>query len=129
MAFLNALGRVSRRGQWLFQRVVRLALIDGRLDQSDNGLLAMGNASDIVLTVHERPPYRSRSHAVRCEPDPVFTASLRNDTLRISDPGFVQVMFPNGWASELEPGLYDLRINMMLDEQVAVIFDEPFELA
>ncbi|KQO90915.1 hypothetical protein ASF36_22055 [Methylobacterium sp. Leaf90] len=124
MAFLNALGRVSRRGQWRLRRSFRAADPTGRLDLSDDGLIDFSRASDLVLTVSPRPPVGGS----RCQAEPVLTVSMRAGTLFVLNPGFVEALFPDGWSAEIPPGLYDVRLMVTIGPETAEIFDEPVEL-
>ena len=131
MAFLNAMGRVSRRGQWRLRRVLRACFPDGRLDLSDDGLIDFSHASRIALTVTPRPPYRHRSHLDGCgldEPAPVLSASTDDGSLVVSNPGIVEAVFPDGWSRHVPPGIYDVRIAITIGPEAAVVFDEPAEL-
>jgi hypothetical protein len=130
MAFLNAMGRVSRQGQWRLRRTIRVSLPDGRLDLSEAGLVDVSHASLIVLTVTPRPPLRhwGCEHGGRCDPSPVLTASTADGTLRVANPGIVEALFPDGWGRRVPPGLYDVRIALTIGPETAVIFEEPVEL-
>lgn len=127
MAFLNTLGRVSRHGQRRFRHVFRASAVDGRLDLTDNGLIDLGNASAVTLTVSERASYPGWSRP-GCEPCVVASAALADGSLSVFNPGFVEAVFPAGWAANVAPGLYDLRITVTIGPETACILDEPVEI-
>lgn len=129
MAFLNALGSVSRHGQWRLRRVLRARLPDGRLDLSDAGLIDFSTASEVLLTVTPRPPLGPRC-AERCEhvPRPVLSASMSGGTLLVSNPGIIEALFPVGWATAVPRGFCDVRILMTVGPETACIFEQPVEL-
>lgn len=128
MAFLNALGAVSRLGQWRLRLVLRAGFADGRLDLSHGGLIDFSTAS-LLLTVTPRPPFGT-CRAIACghDPEPVLSASSANGTLLISSPGIVEALFPSGWSACVPPGLYDVRVFMTVGPETACIFDNPVEL-
>lgn len=127
MAFRNALGTVSRMGQWRFRRVLRASLPDGRLDLSDDGLIDFSACSEILLTVTPRPPFGGQRRGL--DPDPVLAASMTAGTLVVSNPGIVEALFPTGWSASVPPGLYDARVLVTVGPETAAIFDEPVEIA
>lgn len=132
MAFLNALGRVSRRGQWRLRRIMRAALPDGRLDLTDSGLIDFSSASLVRLTVTPRAPEVCHGslnwNGSRRELEPVLSASTADGTLFVSNPGILEAVFPDGWSACVPPGLYDVRILLTVGPETAVIFDEPVEI-
>lgn len=133
MAFLNSLGTVSRGGQWRFRRIFRSAYADGRLDQSDAGLIDFRRASLVVLTVTPRPPFdrgRCWDGAVDgCDgPAPVLTASTADRSLLIVSPGLVEALFPASVMSRVRPGLYDVRLVLTIGPETAEIMAEPVEI-
>lgn len=132
MAFLNALGRVSRRGQWRLRRIMRAALPDGRLDLTDSGLIDFSSASLIRLTVSARAPELCRGgpHWNGCwhGPEPVLSASTADGALFVSNPGILEAVFPDGWSACVPPGLYDVRVLLTVGSETAEIFDEPVEI-
>lgn len=125
MGFLIQAGRVSRRGQWRFRHTFRAADLTGRTDPTDDGLYGWGDVTAAVLTVTKRPPYPGWANG--CDPAPVLSASYPDGNFRLLDPGGVEVVFPNGWSASVPPGLYDLRIEVTIGPETAVIFDEPVE--
>lgn len=127
MSFLNAMGRVSRHGQWRLRRILRAQLPDGRLDLSADGLIDFSTCSDVVLTVTPRPPHCGGWSGLVSEP--VLRASLAAGTLVVSNPGIVEALFPSGWSACIPAGHYDVRIQVTVGPETAVIFDEPVELA
>lgn len=132
MAFLNALGRVSRRGQWRLRGIMRAALPDGRLDLADSGLIDFSAASLVRLTLTPRAPEACRGVlgcGDRRDPDPVLSASTADGTLLVSNPGIIEALFPDGWSRCVPPGLYDVRILLTVGSETAEIFDEPVEIA
>ncbi|BAQ43963.1 hypothetical protein [Methylobacterium aquaticum] len=122
MAFLNAMGAVSRHGQWRLQRVLRSILPDGRVDASDAGLIDFSAASEILLQVVPRQPRGNH------DPHPVLAASAVAGTLVVSNPGVVEALFPLGWSAHVPAGVYDVRIWMTVGPETALIFDNPVEL-
>lgn len=128
MAFLNALGAVSRHGQWRLRLVLRAGFHDGRLDLSDAGLIDFSTAS-LRLTVTPRPPLHGcRSTWCGHEPEPALSANSADGSLFVSNPGIVEALFPSGWSACIPPGLYDVRVLMTVGPETARIFDEPVEL-
>lgn len=135
MAFLNALGAVSRQGQWRLRRVIRQvdpAFPDGRLDLSDDGLVEFPDGAEVVLTVTPRRPARSfacdRFGTNACEPAPILRAARSDGSLFVSSPGWVEAVFPAGWSTGVRPGLYDVRILLTIEPETALLFDEPIEI-
>ena len=136
-SFMNTLGSVSRRGQWRFREILRGIRADGRIDLSDDGLIDFTSASDIVLTVTRRPPFRHQDCCGSASgwangdraPAPVLNASLSAGTLLASNPGIVQAVFPAGALLSFAPGIYDVRISITIGPETAEIFDEPIEFA
>lgn len=126
MAFLNTLGAVSRHGQWRLRQVLRSSLPDGRFDFSDAGLIDLSTASEVVLVVVPRGP--AAPCGPGCEPAPVLSATSRDGSLIVSNPGVVEALFPFGWSRRVPPGTYDVRIRMTVGPETAVIFDQPVEL-
>lgn len=124
MAFLNALGRVSRHGQWRFRHVFRVADPTGRLDLSDDGLIDFSQVSDLVLTLTPRRPLIGPC----CRAEPVLTASIRAGTLLVLSPGVLEALFPDGWSACVPSGLYDLRMSVTVGPETATILDEPVEI-
>lgn len=129
MAFLNTLGRVSRLGQWRFRHVFRVSDATGRIDQSDNGLFAFGEA-DVRLTLSPRPPLVARLCWDACAPADraVLAASRSAGSLGVYDPGHIEAVFPAGWSQHIPPGLYDLRIAVTVDAATAILLDQPIDL-
>lgn len=132
-AFLNTLGSVSRRGQWRFRQTLRAKRTDGRVDVSDDGLIDLDGASDLVLTVTPRAPLGRNGCSAKLgcgdAPVPVLTASLAADTLQVRSPGFVEALFPRGRLLAFLPGIYDVRLAITIGPETAEIFDEPIEFA
>ncbi len=136
-AYLNTLGSVSRRGQWRFREVLRVVRVDGRVDGSDNGLIDLASASELLLTVTRRHPIRHQAWCGAvfgsddgfCEPAPVLTASLSAGTLFVSNPGVVEAVFPAGSLRGFPPGIYDVRLTVTIGPETAEIYDEPVEFA
>ncbi len=94
MAFLNAMGAVSRHGQWRLRRVLRSSLPDGRLDLSDAGLFdlsaahrrgASGRAPAVAPALPDDVLWR--------RPFPVLVAAATAGTLVVSNPGIVEALF------------------------------------
>lgn len=137
-AFLNALGAVSRRGQWRFREILRTRRADGRVDLSDAGLIDFSYVSAAVLTVTPRAPARRWGWGLSaflsggCDgygPEPVFSASLAAGTLRLLNPGIVEAVFPAGSLLGFPSGLYDVRITVTVGPETAEVYDEPVEFA
>lgn len=135
MGFLNALGSVSRHGQWRFRRVFRASLPDGRLDMSDAGLIDFSAASLVRLTVVPRPPYRrvgwdgdfcGSEHWP--EARPILSASTADGTLLVRNPGIIEALFPDGWSRSVPPGLYDVRLLVTIGPETAEILNQPVEI-
>lgn len=128
MAFLNTLGRISRLGQWRFRHVFRVSDATGRIDQTDNGLFAFGT-SDVVLTLSPRPPIRRDRCGAECmDASTVLAAARSAGTLSVYDPGHIEAVFPNGWSRHIPPGLYDLRVAVLVGGDTSVILDQPVDL-
>lgn len=128
MAFLNAMGAVSRHGQWRLRRVLRATLPDGRLDLSDGGLIDFSAASEVALHVVPRLPHPGGWRSTCHGPQPVLTALASDGTLVLSNPGIVEALFPAGWSACIPPGIYDVRILMSVGPETAAVFDNPVEL-
>lgn len=134
MAFLNAMGSVSRRGRWRVRRELRAAAPDGRLDLSDAGLIDLSSASEIRLTVTPRSPLGLYRYGAACldgapfDPPPVLVASTADGSLLVANPGFVEAVFPDGWGRCISPGLYDVRITVTIGAETADVFDQPVEI-
>lgn len=135
MAFLNALGAVSRRGQWRLRRIFRASLPDGRFDLGDDGLIDFSAATQLRLTVAPRPPFhRPGWDAGSCcgegwrDPQPILSASTVDGTLTVSNPGIIEALFPDGWGRCVPPGLYDVRLFITIGPETVEIMSEPVEL-
>lgn len=122
---MNTLGAVSRLGQWRFRHVFRSADECGRLDFTDAGLTDFSACSKVLLTVTPRAP------RLGCwgEADPVMTASLAAGSLVVSNPGFVEAVFPVGSLLDVPPDLCDARVFITVGPETEQIFCEPVEFA
>lgn len=124
-SFMNALGSVSRQGQWRFRRILRATDARGRVDASDSGLIDFSACSEIALTVTRRAPHRGGWDEPKAAP--VLAASLTAGTLFASNPGIVEAVFPAGSLLCVPPGLYDVRILVTIGPETEQIFFEPVE--
>jgi len=132
-SFMNTLGARPRGGQWRFRHVFRASDALGRLDVTDAGLIDFSGCSEILLTVTPRDP----RHRAWCgwwtgrwaEPVPVLSAAMSTGTLKLSNPGILEAVFPAGSLLTFPSGLYDVRVAVTIGPETEEIFREPVEFA